>query len=219
MHLSNRLSRGLILLLIVTVLSPASFAADKNSDNRAAFLKSLVIPGWGQYSLGRKNAALTFFGAELAIIGGMFTLNAYGRSTRSDYQALAAAYAGVTGNHAHDYYVDVGNWMTVDQFNEKRLQERNFDAMYTDPHDQWAWDTDAHRAEMEKIRIRSDRAFNNMLYFVGGLVLNHVASAIHAGRVAAAERDKTDAKPSSWNIGVQTIAPSSGLQIRFTRSF
>ena len=64
---------------------------------------------------------------------------------------------GVSGGHGHDYYVDVGNWMTVDEYNERRLQERNFDALYTAPQDRWAWDTDAHRAEME-IRASSPTA-------------------------------------------------------------
>jgi hypothetical protein len=219
MHFPNRLSRALLSVLIVSV-SATAFAADKRSENTSAFLKSLVIPGWGQYSLDRKNAALTFFGAELMLVGGMLTLNSYSRSTKADYLSLASAYAGVTGGHDHDFYVDVGNWMTVDQFNERRLQERNFDALYTDPSDHWTWDTDAHRAEMEKVRLRSDRAHNNVLYLVGGLVLNHVASAIHAGRVAAIERQKAAApKPTSWNIGFEPVAPSSGLQVRFTRTF
>ena len=220
MRIPPRFSRLVAALLLLTLSLPA-FAEDKKQEsNKSAFLKSFVIPGWGQYSLGRKNAALTFFGAELMLIGGMFTLNAYGRSTRADYQALAAAYAGVQGSHSHDYYVDVGNWMTVDQFNERRLQERNFDALYTSPSDQWSWDSDAHRAQMEMNRIRSDRAFNNVLYLVGGLVLNHVASAIHAGRLAAIEREHAATpKTTSWNVDFQTITPSNGLAVRFTRSF
>jgi hypothetical protein len=204
-------------MLVVAI--PAVAAEKKQSGNHSAFLKSLFVPGWGQYSLGRKNAALTFFGAELMLVGGMLTLNAYGRSARADYQALAAAYAGVQGSHAHDFYVDVGNWMTVDQFNVRRLQLRQFDAIYTDPADRWAWDSDAHRAQMEMNRIRSDKAFNNVLYVVGGLVLNHVASAIHAGRMAVVDREKAAPKESSWNVDVQTVVPHSGLAVRFTRSF
>jgi hypothetical protein len=220
MRLPGRFTRIVTVLLAISVSLPVLAAETKPGANRSAFLKSFVIPGWGQYSLGRKNAALTFFGAELMLVGGMLTLNAYGRSTRADYQALAAAYAGVQGGHGHDFYVDVGNWMTVDQFNQRRLQERNFEALYTDPHDRWQWDTDAHRAEMEMNRIRSDRAFNNVLYVVGGLVLNHIASAIHAGRMAVVDRDReAAAKPTTWNVDVQTVAPASGLAVRFTRSF
>ncbi|HEY3294338.1 MAG TPA: hypothetical protein VGL38_02770 [bacterium] len=220
MRLSSASSR-LIAVSLVLSLSLSAFAAEKpQSSNKAAFLKSFVIPGWGQYSLGRKNAALTFFGAELMLVGGMFTLNAYGRSTRADYQALAAAYAGVKGSHSHDFYVDVGNWTNTDQFNQRRLQQRQFDALYTDPADQWAWDSDAHRSLMETNRIRSDRAFNSVLYLVGGLVLNHIASAIHAGRMAALDREQSATpKTTSWNVDVQTVAPSKGLAVRFTHDF
>lgn len=220
MRLTPRFSRFVAALLVMAVSLPVFAAEKKQTADHSAFLKSLVVPGWGQYSLKRKNAALTFFGAELMLVGGILTLNGYGRSARADYQALAAAYAGVHGGHGHDFYVDVGNWMTVDQFNQRRLQERNFDALYTDPSDHWAWDTDAHRAEMEMNRIRSDRAFNNVFYLVGGLVLNHIASAIHAGRMAVVDRDKASAaKATSWNVDVQTAGPSHGLAVRFTRSF
>jgi hypothetical protein len=185
-----------------------------------AFLKSLVIPGWGQYELGYKNTALAFIGTELALVGGMFAVSDYGRSTRSDYQAMAAAYAGVTGSHGHAFYVDVGNWLDVDQFNQKRLGERNFDALYTSPQDQWSWDSEEHRALMEKTRIRSDRAFNGILYLAGGLVLNHVASAIHAGRLAVKQQEQSSAlSPRGWEIDVQPLVKTRGVKFRFTHSF
>ena len=37
---------------------------------------------------------------------------------------------------------------------------------------------------MEDMRIRSDRAFNSLVYIGAGMVLNHLVSAIHAGRKA-----------------------------------
>jgi len=220
MHRRPLLLRTVTVMLILTLGSVAFAEETKHSANHSAFLKSLVIPGWGQYALGEKNAALTFFGAELMLVGGMVTLNAYGHSTRADYEALAAAYAGVHGGHDHQFYVDVGNWMNTDQFNEARLRDRQFDALYADPGDQWAWDTDAHRAQMEMNRIRSDRAYNSIFYLVGGLVLNHVASAIYAGRMAVVQAEKANAsKSSAWDVNVQTIGPTNGLAVRFTRSF
>jgi hypothetical protein len=155
----------------------------------SAFLQSLLIPGWGQYSLGETKTALLFFGAEVALVGGLLTVQSYGELTRDDYEALAAAHAGVTGDHDHDYYVDVGNWLTVNDFNNQRLLERNYASLYTDPVDFWYWDSEEKRAEMEKLRIRSDRAFNSVLYFAAGMALNHLASAIHAGRRAATMND------------------------------
>ncbi len=151
------------------------------------------------------------------------TLQSYGRSTRADYEALARAHAGVTGGHGHDFYVDVANWMTVEEYNERRLQERNFDALYTSPLDHWAWDSNTHRAQMEDTRIKSDRAFNRVIYFVGGMVLNHVTSAIHAGRMAArmreAEAPQSQIYAPAWDFAVEPLVPAAGLQLRLVRNF
>jgi hypothetical protein len=213
-----RLTR--ILLLLTVGLSVTTAEAKTAKPGGTAFLKSLAVPGWGQYSLGHKSAALAFLGADLALVGGMLTLNSYSHSTRDDYHALAAAYAGISGDHSHNYYVDVGNWMTVDQFNEQRLRNREFDALYTNPADRWMWDTDAHRSQMKDIRIKSDRAKNGILYLVGGLVLNHVASAIHAGRMAVRQREQSGAAlEPSWDVNFQPVNAYSGLSIRFSHSF
>jgi hypothetical protein len=221
MNFTARHRAALALLLLVMV--PLAGMCAEPERGRTAFLKSLVVPGWGQYSLGRNNSALAFFGADLALVGGILTLQSYGRLTRGDYQALARAHAGVTGGHPHDYYVDVGNWMTVAEYNERRLEERNYTALYTSAQDSWVWDSNANRAKMENTRIKSDRAFNRVIYFVGGMVLNHVASAIHAGRMAArlreADAQQTQLLEPAWDLNVEPLTPTAGVQLRLVHNF
>jgi len=207
------------LILFVLILPSLLFAAEGKS-RKTAFFQSLVIPGWGQYSLGKKNAALAFFGTEAALIGGIYAFRAYGASARDDYEAMAAAYAGVVGNHGHGFYVDVGNWTSVDEFNERRLQERQFDQLYVRDSDRWQWDTDQHRAEMRSRRVKADRAFNSVIYMIGGLVLNHVASALHAGR-ASVRRDvsETETPLPAWAFAVQPASGRGGIRFAVARSF
>lgn len=220
MSKTGSLIRRRFAAILLISLMPMAAWAESGKAGGTAFLKSLIVPGWGQYSLGRTNAALAFLGTEAALVGGMLALHAYGVSTRDDYRALAAAHAGVVGGHGHDFYVDVGNWMSVDDYNARRLQERDFAAMYTDPADRWYWSSDAQRAAMETKRIKSDRAFNSMLYLVGGVVLNHVASAIHAGRMSARLRESGSALASAgWRMHVQPLARDTGMIVSFTRSF
>jgi hypothetical protein len=202
-----------------TTLCPLRTHAEE-ARRGTAFVKSLLLPGWGQLEVGSKNAALTFFGTEVGLVGGLLALNSYGSANRADYRALAAAYAGVIGDHGHDFYVDVGNWMSVDEFNERRLREREFDALYTATQDRWYWDTDEHRGQMERARIRSDAAFNKIFYFVGGLVINHVASAIHAGRSQATQRKQASIlSPQGWQVGVDPSVRDRGLRLSFTHQF
>jgi hypothetical protein len=207
--------------LAALLMIPRWSEAKEASRGGSAFFKSLLIPGWGQMSLGHKNSALTFFGSELVMVGGMFALNSYGSAARDDYQSLAAAYAGVVGEHNHDFYVDVGNWMTVDQYNEQRLRDRSYAALYTTAADHWSWDSEEHRSEMERARIRSDRAFNSVFYLVGGLAINHIASAIHAGRLGT-EKEKKETSvlsPQRWHVGVHPTVVDPGFRISLTHSF
>ncbi len=212
-----RFTFRLSLLLLVL---PSLLLAAPSKPRRSAFLQSLVLPGWGQYTLGRKEAAMSFFGTELVMFGGMLTLRSFGASAKDDYIAMAHSNAGVTGDHPHSFYVDVGNWMSVDDFNNRRLQERSFGELYTAESDRWEWDSDQHRAEMRTRRIKSDRAYNSVLYLVGGVVLNHVASAIHAGR-ASAQRKHADASaaPPPWSVGLAPASRAGGLKFTLSHTF
>jgi hypothetical protein len=196
--------RGVIPLFIACFLLTAIWSpAGAEGKGGSAFLQSLLIPGWGQYSMGQKRAALMFISTEVLFLGGALSMQSYGQSTRDDYEALARAHAGVTGSHDHDFYVDVGNWMTVDDFNNQRMLERNFSSIYSGANDAWSWDSDGNRSNMEKIRIRSDRAFNSIIYFVAGIAANHLASAIHAGRQAV--NRKSDASLESKRSGILQV--------------
>jgi hypothetical protein len=197
-----------------------SSEAKDASRSGSAFFKSLIVPGWGQLELGHRSAALTFFGTEMALVGGMLALNSYGTASRSDYHSLAAAYAGVMGDHDHDFYVDVGNWLSVDEYNERRLRDRQFDALYTSPEDRWYWDSEEHRSQMERARIRSDGAFNKIFYLVGGLAINHVAAAIHAGRTQTTLHEKASIfSPRGWDVGFRPSIRDRGLTVSFTHVF
>jgi hypothetical protein len=214
-------SRALwIACWIIVALLPLVSQAQETRRGGSAFFKSLIVPGWGQLELGRKSAALTFFGTEVALVGGMLAMSSYGRAGRADYRSLAAAYAGVVGNHDHDFYVDVGNWMSVDEYNERRLRDRQFDALYTSPEDRWYWDSEDHRGQMERARVRSDGAFNKIFYLIGGLAINHVASAIHAGRAQSKQQKHASIlSPQGWSVGLHPAIRNRGLRVSLTHSF
>jgi len=197
-------------ILSVCLLAGSMLGAQKTGSRERgnAFLKSLVVPGWGQLDNGHKRTATLFALGELSLIGAMYASHSRGVVKRSDYEAYAAQYAGVTGDHSHDFFVDVGNWDCVDNYNEQRLKDREFDQLYTSSSDRWVWDSQEHRIRMKKIRVQSDEAFNAIYYLVGGLILNHIASAIHAGRTAHPTRSQTSVIPD-WHV---SFAPTAGVQ-------
>ncbi len=69
MNFTVRIRVALVSLLLAAV--PLATSGAEPAHGRSAFLKSLLVPGWGQYSLGRTNSALAFLGADLALVGGM----------------------------------------------------------------------------------------------------------------------------------------------------
>jgi hypothetical protein len=207
-------------ILSLCLLATSTLGAErKGSRERGnAFLKSLVVPGWGQLSSGHKSTATLFALSELTLLGTMYASHYRGVAKRTDYKAYAAQYAGVVGSHPHDFYVDVGNWENVDGYNEQRLKDREFDQLYTDASDRWQWDSNEHRVRMKKIRVQSDEAFNAIYYLVGGLILNHIASAIHAGRTARIPADQSSAVPN-WHLSVSPTTGTRGVALRFSYLF
>ncbi|MCA9740143.1 hypothetical protein KC734_01315, partial [candidate division KSB1 bacterium] len=106
-------------------LAPAQESASRN--NRTAFLKSLVIPGWGQYALGAKTSARNFVISEIVLIGTSLGFNVYSNWLEDDLRALAARHAGVQNAESKDdqFWVDIGNFDSVVDFNDEKLRQRN----------------------------------------------------------------------------------------------
>ena len=147
------------------------------------FLKSLFIPGWGQYSQDRKGMALLFVGMETVFWGGMIGVKTYGNWLEGDYKAYAVSHASIDPNDKdHDFFVDLGNYDSRDEFNETQQLERDWDSLYLGSEFNWEWDSSANRTTFENLRIKSDLYKNSVVYFAGAIVINHIASALDAAR-------------------------------------
>lgn len=150
--------------------------------------KSLLVPGWGQLAGGEKTRGYLFLTTEVLLVGGLLSQTLYQGWLEDDYRIFAVQHAGVQGDRDHQYYVDVGNWMTVGEYNEQRLRYRQIDEMFTDPAYDWRWDSEENRAEFKNTRLRADAAGQRVLLFGGGLLLNHLLSFIDASRLTHSGR-------------------------------
>jgi hypothetical protein len=168
-------------------VAPDSKSADQNSSKGLISLRSLLIPGWGQLSSGNKLKGYVFLGVEAALITAIFTNRAYSRWMEDDYKAFAVQHAGISQGNGHLWYVDMGNWMNNADYNEQRLRDRQFEAVYNSPGEEWQWDSDDNRKDFKSMRIASDRAEQNALLLTGAVILNHLLSAVDATRL----KDKT----------------------------
>jgi hypothetical protein len=150
-----------------------------------SFLRSAIIPGWGQRGAGAKTAARNFFVAEVLLWSGFAALQIHGHWLQNDYKLFAATHAGVAlAGKDTQFFVDVGNFISVDEFNQSRLRRRDVDGLYNPATHAWQWDTEANLIKFANLRKRSERSFSRANLVIAGVLANHIISGIHAAWVA-----------------------------------
>jgi hypothetical protein len=130
-----------------------------------AFMRSLVIPGWGQRRGGAKTSARNFFVAEVLLWSGFAALQVQGNWLTDDYKLFAASHAGAEVAGKNDqFFVDVGNFISVDEFNQNSLRRRDVEGLYDPATHFWRWDTQANQFRFANLRKRSDRAYSTRIW-------------------------------------------------------
>lgn len=167
-----------------------------------AFLRSAVFPGWGQRYGNRNFRGAIFSGVEVGLWAGLLLTRQAWIEGVSEYETFARQHAGVTGDPDHQYYVDIGNYDNVQEFNEAQRSQRQYADQYKSPGDFWEWDNSANREYFEEIRIDADGAKNRIYYFAGGLLLNRIVSAIEASRGLASRQDDLREKKASLSLHI-----------------
>jgi hypothetical protein len=169
-----------------------NYAKDSVADNSSSsaslggsFLRSAIVPGWGQRRAGAKTAARNFFVAEVFLWSGFASLQVYGHWLKNDYKLFAATHAGVELADKDDqFFVDAGNFISVEEFNQSRLRRRDVEGLYNPATHAWKWDTEANQIKFANLRKRSERSFSRSNLVVAGVLANHIISGIHAAWVA-----------------------------------
>ena len=145
-------------------------------------LKSAILPGWGQKAMGFSKRARTFKYVETGLILTIVGTSTFSNIVEKNYIAFASQHANISSaGKSHEYWVDIGNYDSIEDYNAEHLRNREMDALY--PQDKkwsWEWDTTENRRSFEKKRIQSDQLKLTATFGMGALVLNHVISTIDA---------------------------------------
>lgn len=151
------------------------------SERFSYFLKSLVLPGWGEYAMGNKKESLFFASTEVVLIAAAVGLNYYSGVREDDYKKYARAHAGVNSDGKQEqYWKDLGNYDDVVAYNLYKTNIRDFGSRYENEEDYWFWDSEKSRKKYDGIRISSEDARVYSYYTIGGILANHLFSAINA---------------------------------------
>lgn len=153
----------------------------KSSVKLSYFLKSFLVPGWTEYELGKKNESYFFWVTEAALIGTAFGFKIYSEDKKDDYMSFAKIHAGVnTANKRDKFWIDISNYDDTSSYNRRKYRDRAFGDVYHDEGRQWQWDSSKNRKRFDDMRISSDNADTMFYYSVGGIIINHLLSAVNA---------------------------------------
>lgn len=208
-------------------LSPSRFQdatlPEKKSVGLAA-LYSLLVPGMGELYAGGFDSGKYFLAAEGALWLTYAAFDIYGNSLRDDARAFAQAHSGANVSGKNDqYFVDLGNFLNVEAYNDKKLRDRDAEKVY-DPAlgYGWQWDSEASRATFRDRRVASENMYNNRKFVVTAVLINHVASAINAARAAIAHNNAADEALGDLQFGARVMGgweQPHGVMITVAKDF
>lgn len=182
-----------------------------------ALIYSLALPGAGEAYVGATGWSKIFLSVE-ALGWGLFISNRLNRDWRlQDSQSFAVEHARVNSDGKDDdFWLSIGKYDNLYEYNEQRRRDRNVNAIYAETAaNYWQWDSKSNRLAYDWKRIQAKQLENRETYFVGGLVLNHIISAINAMRLARAHNRGIDELSwrfdmdmdyarGDWKVGIST---------------
>jgi hypothetical protein len=190
-------------------------------DRKKAFFRSLILPGAGEYYLGKHTLARAFFATEVTLWLSYFAFRQYGKWIRDDALAFAATHsaAGIEGKPSQ-FFVDIGNYIDIYEYNNAKLRFGEYEKVYDEGDFFWSWDLDKNRRKFENMRIAGDRALNRSTFVIGAVFANHLISAIHASWQTHRYNKKLDqVSKSNIQIHINTNYFSGEVSINIQKEF
>jgi hypothetical protein len=205
-----------------SVEQEAEYQLKRKSPGRA-FIYSLMLPGAGEIYMGYKNRAAVFLGIEALAWAGLIANDLYAQHLVDEYKTYAVQHAGVNRvSKDKQYWIDIGKFDNIYEFNDQRERDRFFDRIYEDEaFYYWQWDSRDNRFTYDAKRINSGEVANRDVFFIGALVLNRLVSAVHS--LAMARKHNRQLKENmSWNLHFDSQKISSRdayFKIQFSTRF
>ena len=167
-----------------------------------AIIYSLLLPGMGELYADGYNSGKYFTIAEGALWGTYIGMSIYANNKEDDYKSFATSSGSVNPEGKdEDYFATIGEFQSVDSYNDQQALDRNFDSMYDREQFFWKWQTTEDRKTYRNMWLSSEQTFNDLRFVVGAMILNRIASAINAVRLVSAFNSRLE-EDLSWNVSV-----------------
>ena len=181
-------------------------------------LRSLLVPGWGQYVLGAEEVARGFMVAEAGLWIGYYLASETAQWYQQNYRAFAALHAGTDYTLKSDiYYFWLGQYDSIQDYNTEQIRRRDLDSIYpTENGYDWSWDDTANRQRYNQLRQASLLASKGASFLMGSMVLNRVVSAINILFLTRAGNEQATTAPA---LSASLVSIPEGGQVRFVLVF
>lgn len=181
-----------------------------------AFLLSLLLPGLGERACGASTRGWAFTATEAGLWAGVVSFRLYGHWRTEDYRAYAVAKAGVDPeDKPHRYFVDIGNYPSLEAYNAAMLRDRNLPKVYPETEAYfWRWPSEVERIRYAHLRVSADKAYQRSVLLIGAVLANHLVSAIDAMWVA--KRTQQHPKQSMVDVDVDFAYSPAGARVGVT---
>jgi hypothetical protein len=147
-----------------------------------AFLKSLLLPGWGELSAGSTKRGASFLLAEGILWGSFAALQVYSSWKQKDLENFAVERAQVNSiGKSKSFYSDVSNFSNIYEYNEEKRRFRQYDEVYPVDEDHfWQWKKERDQEKFDEMRSSTEVAKRNATLVIGGILVNHIISSVDA---------------------------------------
>lgn len=225
-YLAMMMSAGILLQIALAQKKVNRYFIEKNESRSTAVSESMfqepsseksvfwavvystLLPGMGELYAGSFSSGQYFLMADAGLWLSYAGFVSHGNWIREDARSFATQHANANlDGKDEDFEVNIGNFLTTDDYNQQKLRNREIDLLYSDSRYRWQWDSDDNRERFKSMRIRSDEVFRNAKFLIGAAVVNRLVSAFLAGRAAAAHNRRIRYE-GAWQL---RISPSGGL--------
>ena len=186
-------------------------------------LLSMLIPGLGEWRMGNKRAAKIFMGTEVVMWISYLSTRGYINVVQNDLEAFAASRAGVnTAGKGDQYWIDVGQAESIYAFNESKLLERDLNGRYEEGAGfDWQWQSEEDRTDYRQRRLDRLDWKRRSTFLAGGIVLNHLVSAVDVVRLLRKNRSSelSEERSSVLNFSYVPEQGAERMQLNFTVMF
>jgi hypothetical protein len=186
---------------------PAAPEAQGVGGRRVApeLLRSLVLPGWGEWHQGHRDLGLAFLTIEAALVGTVAVSIGQGHLRRGSSERTAESFAGIDlRNHPDQFRSWLADYQSSDEYNRLVVYRDAAARYYGDPvnynryidehslkgADSWSWESHDALTQYRLERRGYQHAFQRASFAAAGMLINALASAVTSGYLAGKSHDR-----------------------------